>query len=153
MRREPCKFLNELCSITVLLEVLCVWGVSLVNDHEVLRILVRGFFILTLEILVGVLVEDIVKHVDIPLQGHIGKWEYHGHLQSIRGSPHFIENEGPKHVRGNILQSEVEGAVKPHQAVNRFLKPERSIIEEERGWQPIYLLWDHSRCEVLVING
>lgn len=56
-----------LCSITVLLEVLCVWGVSLVDDHEALRVLVRGFFILALEILVGVLVEDIVKHVDIPL--------------------------------------------------------------------------------------
>ena len=98
MRREPCKFLNELCSITVLLEVLCVWGLSLVNDHEVLRVLVRGFFILTLEILVRVLVEDIVKHIDIPLQGHIGKWEHHGHLQSISGPPHFVENEGSKNL-------------------------------------------------------
>ena len=73
---------------------------SLVNDHEVLRVLVRGFVILTLEILVGVLVKNIVKHVDIPLQGHIGKWEHHSHLQSISGPPHFVENEGPKHLEG-----------------------------------------------------
>jgi len=50
------------------------------------------------------------------------------------------------------LQSEVKRAVQPHQAVNRILEPERGIIEEERGWQSVYLLWYHSSCEVIVIN-
>jgi hypothetical protein len=86
-------------SITVLLEVLCERDVSLVNDHEVLLVLVLGLFIRTLEILVGVLIEDIVKHVNIPLQCHIGKREHHGHLQSICGPPHFVENEGPNYFR------------------------------------------------------
>ncbi len=94
---------------------------SLIDDHEDIRILVRGFVILTLEILVGVLIEDIVKDVDVTLQGHIGKWEHHSHLQGIRGPPHFVENEGTKHFRENSLQSQVECAVQPHQAVNRFL--------------------------------